>query len=65
MKNIIFILCLLIPAIAFAGPPTAPRPKQVSSAEITTGTETALRSYSPANIKLFIDTHGGGAGYME
>lgn len=32
---------------------------QVSSGEITAGTATALRGYSPADIKSFVDTHGG------
>jgi hypothetical protein len=40
------------------GPPAIPPPKQVTSAEITAGTETKLRSYSPANVKAFVDTHG-------
>ena len=35
---------------------------QVQAAEITAGTETGLRTYSPANIKSFVDTHGGGGG---
>lgn len=41
-----------------AGPPAVPRPPQVTSAEITAGTETALRSYSPEDVKSFVDTHG-------
>jgi hypothetical protein len=36
-------------------------PAQVSGGEITAGTETALRSYSPANIVAFIDEHGTAA----
>ena len=46
------------------GPPTAPNPKKVTSAEITAGTETKLRSYSPANVKSFVDTHGA-SGIVE
>ena len=34
-----------------------PNPTQVSGAEITAGTETALRSYSPADVVDFIDQH--------
>jgi len=35
---------------------------QVSGGEITAGTVTSLRTYSPADIKAFVDTHGGGGG---
>ena len=35
---------------------------QVSAGEITAGTEAALRQHSPADIKSFVDTHGGGGG---
>jgi len=38
---------------------------QVSGAEITAGTETALRTYSPADVKNFVDTHGGWGGWVE
>jgi len=37
-------------------------PAQVSGGEITAGTETALRSYSPANIVAFIDEHAAAGG---
>lgn len=36
-------------------------PTQVSGGEITAGTETAIRSWSPANAKSFVDTHAAGA----
>jgi hypothetical protein len=36
-------------------------PATVSGGEITAGTEVALRSYSPANIKSFITTHAPGS----
>ncbi len=35
---------------------------QVSSGEITAGTQTAIRRYAPADIKSFIDTHASGGG---
>lgn len=35
---------------------------QVSGAEITAGTETELRSYSPADIVAIVDAHGAGGG---
>ena len=35
---------------------------QVSSGEITAGTQTAIRRYAPADIKNFIDTHASGSG---
>jgi len=35
---------------------------QVVSGEIVAGTETALRAYSPADVKLMAETHGGGGG---
>ena len=41
---------------------------QVTAAEITAGTATAIRRYSPANIKGFVDAHatgGGGAGEVK
>jgi hypothetical protein len=41
------------------GPPAPPRPKQVSTAERTAGTETELRSYAPADIANMAETHGG------
>lgn len=45
----------------------SPLPAQVSGAEITAGTETALRSYSPEDIVALIDAHaagGGGGGFL-
>lgn len=33
-------------------------PAQISETEITAGTETALRSYAPADVVSMIDTHG-------
>lgn len=33
---------------------------QVSAGEITAGTETAVRRFSPADVKSIVDTHGGG-----
>lgn len=38
---------------------------QVSGGEITAGTETALRTYSPADVKSFVDTHAGGGGDLS
>jgi rRNA maturation endonuclease Nob1 len=38
---------------------------QVSGGEITAGTEAAIRQYSPANIKAFIDAHAGGGGDLS
>ena len=35
---------------------------QVSGGEITAGTETAIRRYSPADIAAMASTHGGGGG---
>ena len=35
---------------------------KVSAGEITAGTEVTVRRYSPADIKSFVDTHGGGGG---
>ncbi|MEM7806222.1 MAG: hypothetical protein AAF545_15035 [Pseudomonadota bacterium] len=35
---------------------------QVSGGEITAGTETALRTYAPADIVAFVAAHGGGGG---
>jgi hypothetical protein len=35
---------------------------QVSGGEIAAGTGTSLRTYTPANIKSFIDTHAAGGG---
>lgn len=35
---------------------------QISAAEITAGTETGIRRLSPANLKSFVDTHGGSGG---
>ncbi len=41
-------------------------PAQISSAEITAGTETALRSTSPADLKAAAAAHGGsGLGHKE
>lgn len=37
--------------------------QQVSTSEITAGTETDLRHYSPADIKGFVDTHAAAAAY--
>ena len=37
-------------------------PAQVSAGERTAGTETALRSYSPADVASMAGTHGGGGG---
>lgn len=61
MKKIIFLILMIIvlSSNAIAGPPMRPVPKQVTSAEITAGTETKLRSYSPADVVSFISTHGG------
>ncbi len=33
---------------------------KVSAGEITAGTETAVRRFSPADVKSIVDTHGGG-----
>lgn len=35
---------------------------KVSAGEITAGTETAVRRFSPADVKSIVDTHGGGGG---
>lgn len=35
-------------------------PNQVSGGEMTAGTETALRSFAPADVKSMAATHGGG-----
>jgi hypothetical protein len=43
------------------GPPPIPPPKQVTSAERTAGTETALRSFAPSDIASMAGTHGGSA----
>lgn len=40
-------------------------PGQVSAGEITAGTETAVRRFSPANVKAFVDTHAGGGGDLS
>jgi hypothetical protein len=37
---------------------------QVSGGEVTAGTETAIRRYSPADVKSFVDTHSAGAAYF-
>lgn len=39
-----------------------PNPAQVSGGEITAGTETALRSFSPADVAAMAGVHGGGGG---
>lgn len=62
ISYLIIGLTLIIP-YANAAPPTPPNPAQVSASEITAGTETELRSYSPADVKSFIDTHGGADAY--
>lgn len=38
---------------------------QVSGAEITAGTETEIRVYSPADVAAMAATHGGGSGAMS
>ena len=40
-------------------------PVQVSVAEITAGSATGIRRYSPADIKAFVDTHAGGGGDLS
>ncbi len=40
-------------------------PGQVSVGEITAGTEVALRRFSPADVKAFVDTHAGGGGDLS
>lgn len=41
---------------------TGDNPQQVSAGEITAGTETALRSYSVADLVAIVAAHGGGGG---
>lgn len=38
---------------------------KVSGGEITAATETAVRRYSPADVKAFIDQHAGGGGDLS
>ncbi len=40
-------------------------PAQITSGEITAGTETALRSYSPADVVSLIDEHAEGGGSVD
>lgn len=68
MNKLLIVLALVVSyGVAFAGgPPPINPPKQVTSAEITAGTETKLRSYSPEDVKAFVDTHApGGSGYID